>query len=258
MIAVLIIVIVALALAVVLYLDHFNFSSISTPQMPIPFVSVARNWAGYAAFSSILNPQAVVTSVSASWIVPSAKDIGTDAFSSVWVGIGGEFDGTLIQIGTEQDFTGGSPHYYAWYEMIPNNAVKIDSIQVAPGDQIEASISLINQQSNTWSLSINDVTSNKKFQSTFNYNSKQSTAEWIVERPQVNNALVDLANFGSITFTNCNAVLSGKTGGITAFPHNEVVMDPETLNGHSLRLVTVSGFATSGTQFTVKYVAAGA
>jgi hypothetical protein len=221
------IVIIAVAIIILVYfvLPFLNFGNISEQGLPVPLVSVARNWAGYVVASNLLDPKQDVSNVSASWIVPSVKDIGIDAYSSVWVGIGGQFDRSLIQVGTEQDFTGGSAKYYAWYEMLPNYSIPIESIQVSPGDQMRASISLVDTNTNLWSISIEDLTSNAKFQNNFTYDSQQLTAEWIVERPQVNNALVQLADFGSVTFTDCQASISGKTGGITDFSYNYVILD---------------------------------
>lgn len=249
----LVIVIIVVAFLAVVYFKGFNLSKITPPTMPIPLVSIARNWAGYEVATNFLTPKSAVQSVSASWIVPSVANTGSDTFSSVWVGVGGQFDHTLIQVGTEQDFTGGSASYYAWYEMLPSTSVTIQSIQVSPGDQIEASVSLVNSNSSTWSISIEDVTSNGKFQSDFTYNSQQLTGEWIVERPEVNNALVPLADFGSVTFTNCQATLSGKTGGINDFSHNLVILDPQIVNNRSVQLVSVSSLTDGGTQFKVSY-----
>jgi hypothetical protein len=59
------------------------------------------NWAGYAVVSDIQNPQANVTGVSASWAVPEVIVSSEDKFSAVWIGIGGFFDNSLIQTGTE-------------------------------------------------------------------------------------------------------------------------------------------------------------
>ena len=251
-----VIVVIVIALIVIVYFVHFNFSSIPQPKLlPIPDVSIARNWAGYEVATSFLSPKSAVQGVSGSWTVPSVTNIGIDAYSSVWVGIGGQFDHTLIQVGTEQDFTDGSAKYYAWYEMLPSNEVPIDSIQISPGDQMEASISLVNSNSNTWSISLEDLTSNSKFQGNFTYNSPQLTAEWVGERPELNNVLVTLADFGSVTFTDCQAKLSGKTGGITDFSYNYVILDPQIINGRSVQLITVSSPANGGTQFTVSYKA---
>jgi hypothetical protein len=254
--AVLVIVIVAVALVLVAYYTGFNFSSLSKPPtLPAPLVSVARNWAGYEVATNFLSPSSAVQAVSATWTVPTVTNTSSDAYSSVWVGVGGQFEKALIQVGTEQDFTGVSAKYYAWYEMLPSNQVIISSIQVSPGDQIEASVSLANSNSSLWSISIEDLTSNGKFQNDYTYDSKQSTGEWIVEEPEVNNALANLADFGSVAFTNCQANLSGQTGGITAFSSQAVFLGPNIENGRSVQLVSVSSPTNGGTQFKVTYEA---
>lgn len=250
-----VLIIAVMSVALVAYFTGFNLSSISQRSLPIPIVSVAGNWAGYEVFNHFPNPTAAVQGVSGSWVVPSVKDAGADTFSSVWVGIGGQFDNTLIQVGTEQDFTNGSANYYAWHELLPNYLVPIGSISVSAGDKMEASISLIDSNSNLWSISLEDLTSNGNFQNNFTYNSQRLTAEWIVERPEVNNALTQLADFGSVTFSNCNAILLGKTSGITDFDYNHIIMSPQIINNRSVQLVNISGLAIGGTQFTVNYIA---
>ncbi len=222
--------------------------------MPIPLVSVAGNWAGYEVSNNFPNPTSAVQEVSASWIVPSVKNNGADTYSSVWIGIGGQYDKTLIQVGTEQDFRNASANYYAWYEMLPSNSVSTPSFTVSPGDKMEASISLIDSNNNLWSISLEDLTSNNHFQNNFTYNSPRLTAEWIVERPEVNNALTQLADFGSVSFTDCNAILSGRTSGITGFTYNHIIMDPQIINNKSVQLVSLSGLTNGGTQFTVNYI----
>jgi hypothetical protein len=105
----------------IIYLVFFNSSGFLQPSLPVPVVSLAANWAGYVAASNLFFPQSTVTAVSASWTVPSVKNVGVDAYSSVWVGVGGQFESSLIQVGTEQDFVNGAPTYLAWYEMLPSN-----------------------------------------------------------------------------------------------------------------------------------------
>jgi len=62
----------------------------------------------------------------------------------VWIGIGGSqlaaLDRTLIQCGTEQDFTGGQFQYSCWYELLPQASRNIMAINTLPGDLIQASI----------------------------------------------------------------------------------------------------------------------
>jgi hypothetical protein len=72
-------------------------------------------------------------------------------FSAVWIGIGGLFeqsDRTLIQMGTEQDSVYGNVTYSAWFELLPNDAVTITTINVTQGDEITASISLLDSATN--------------------------------------------------------------------------------------------------------------
>jgi hypothetical protein len=237
----------------IVFIVFFNNSSFLQRPLPVPFVSVAGNWAGYVAASNLFFPQAAVTAVSASWTVPTVKDIGVNAYSAVWVGVGGMFDSSLIQVGTEQDYADGAATYYAWYEMLPANQIKINSMQISPGDMMQASIDLADSGSNTWSISIEDQTTGQSFQQNFEYNSGKLSAEWIVERPQVNGALAELANFGSVTFSGCQATLSGRTGGIADFSDNRIYMEPEVLNNQSIQLVNVSGVGGDA-GFSVDYV----
>ena len=244
--------IVFFILGIIVYFLFFNISDILQPSLGIP--TVGENWAGYVAASNLFFPQSTVTGVSASWVVPAVQNTGSNAYSSVWVGIGGQFDKSLIQVGTEQDSANGSPKYYAWYEMLPNNQVIIDNMQISPTDQINASISLIDSNTNTWSISISDQTTGKNFQQNLQYNSAKLTAEWIIERPAINGALTNLANFGSVTFANCQAAISGKTGAISDFTHNKVFMQPEIKNNQSLQLINISALTDNGKQFSVSYI----
>jgi hypothetical protein len=244
-----------LIVAGIVYYIFFNSSGFLQPSLPIPVVSIAGNWAGYVAASNLFFPQPTVTAVSGSWTVPTVKDTGSNAYSSVWIGIGGQFDTSLIQTGTEQDYVNGAPAYTAWYEMLPNNEVPINSIRISPGDKMQASISLADPNTNTWSISIEDQTSGESFQQNFQYNSGKLSAEWIVERPQINNALANLANFESVTFSNCQATISGKTGGITSFSDNRIFMQPQFQNNQSIQLVDVSGVTNDGTGFSVDFIA---
>src|SRR5258707_3235045 len=77
------------------------------------------NWAGYVTQNDLLNPlKQSVTDVRGSWRVPAVTSSGTlDTASAIWVGIDGNSSKTVEQIGTEQDWTSGTPVYYAWFEM---------------------------------------------------------------------------------------------------------------------------------------------
>jgi len=144
----------------------------------------------------------------------------------------------------------GQSAYSAWYELLPYDSVAIDSLSVSPGDVITASISLLNQDTNTWSIEINDTTSGQSFKKNVIYTSSMLSAEWIVERPTVNNRITTLANFGQITFTDCKATIDGKAGTINNFPSNRFTMQ----NRQNIELVTVSALSSGGSSFKVNYL----
>lgn len=235
-------------------LASFSFTSTSA------VFSNDTNWAGYVVASDIQNPQANVTSVSASWTVPTVNISSENAYSAVWIGIGGFFENTLIQTGTEQDSIQGQGEYFAWVELLPQTAVTIYDITVLPGDQISASIQLVDANFDQWSVSINDITANQEYTGDFFYASSQLSAEWIVERPELTSSrsrgnLTSLADVGTVTFTSCQATIGGETGPISSFPTVQSVMyetiDSTTGSG-SMQLATVSDLTDNGSSFTVE------
>jgi hypothetical protein len=207
------------------------------------------NWSGYIVASGIQNRSRVVSSVSASWAVPEIKPSENNTFSSVWVGIGGYEEDTLIQTGTAHECINGKFVYYAWYELVPDHLVHIPNIQVQAGDAVTASINLINENTNTWSIEIADITRSERFKRTFVYNSSRLSAEWVVERPKVNGTISTLADFGNVTLTECKATIDGVTGAISSFSYAQFVMYDQ-----ELQLVTVSPLNDDGSSFTVNYL----
>jgi len=120
---------------------------------------------------------------------------------------------------------------------------------------MQASIQLVNATFNQWTINMTDTTAEQSFQYTVNYASSQLSAEWIVERPAVNEVISQLANFGNVTFTNCVASVGSVTGGISSFQWNEMVMYSSTAPGSSsVQLTDVSDLTPDGTGFTVTYL----
>jgi hypothetical protein len=155
-------------------------------------------------------------------------------------------------MGTEQDSIDGVGTYSAWYELLPHAEDTIDSLNISPGDRITASISLTDPSTNTWSLEIHDYTGGQSYQNRVVYASSMLSAEWIVERPRVNNLLRSLADFSKLTFNDCSATVNGKAETISSLPFIEV-----TLISQNTRLTSVSPLASNGTSFTVNYLANG-
>jgi hypothetical protein len=207
------------------------------------------SWAGYVVSSDLLIRQPVMYSVSASWTVPTVTVSEVNAFSAVWIGIGGQSEGTLIQVGTEHDSINGQAFYSMWYEMLPDNSKPITNMTIFPGDVITASVSKDNSAGDAWRIQIADTTTGQSFNQVFAYNSSQLTAEWIVERPTVNDRLAVLTDFGSVTFTNAQAQLGGTSGSISAFASYAVAMG----NTQGNYLASISPLNAAGTGFTVTY-----
>ena len=217
-----------------------------------PIVTNDSNWAGYIIASDIQNPQALVTTISASWTVPTVTISSLDTFSAAWIGIGGYFDSTLIQVGTEHDSVNGADEYFAWFELLPDSSIAIDNIVLSPGDQINASIQLINSFTDEWSVTIRDLTTNQQYQNTFFYPSSQLSAEWIVERPTVGRRLSNLTDIGTVKFTNCKATI-GTSGTISSFPGVQSIMYESVQNTDGItQLTAVSDLADNGSSFTVE------
>ena len=214
-----------------------------------PEVLHVSQWSGYIVASDMQNRSSVVTSVSGSWVVPEVNRSEGMTFSGVWVGIGGYGEGSLIQTGTEQEYFNGEAVYYAWYELLPDYLVPIRSIHVYPGDTMTASINLVNKNTNTWTITIRDVTRGEQFEKTVVYNSSRLSAEWVVERPKVNGTVSTLADFGNVTFTECKATVDGVTGVIGNFSYSKLVMHEE-----DTPLVSVSSLDGDESGFTVSYL----
>ncbi len=214
-----------------------------------PIVLRVPQWSGYIVASDIQNRSATVSRVSASWAVPKINSSGDDTLSGVWVGIGGYGEETLIQTGTVHGYINGKLVYYAWYELLPDYLVRILSLHVRQDDIITASISLLDENTSTWSIEISDVTQGEQFKKVVVYNSSRLTAEWIIERPKVNRTISTLADFGNITFTKCKATVDGVTGSIGNFSYAQLVMYNE-----ETPLVSVSSLSNDESGFTVNYL----
>jgi hypothetical protein len=184
------------------------------PRLPGPRFSTSQNWAGYAAFN-----QKNVQSVRGTWTVPAVTYVSNcpgTTYSSSWVGIDGYSNGTVEQIGTEQDWKNGStgsPTYYAWWEMYPHPAFYVTvngkPAPVQAGDSIIASVTY-NNNNGTFTLFMRN-NSNKPLPWTFSTTqkmnqAKRTSAEWIEEAP-FSGGITPLANFGTVNFTGCSAAI---------------------------------------------------
>jgi hypothetical protein len=184
-------------------------SSPSSPSNPVPPVTpasdgVSRNWSGYAAEGG------TYTSVTGTWTLPSANNNSNSGFgsSATWVGIGGVSSHDLIQAGTQQTSDGsGTVHYNAWIEMLPA-ASKSVPLTVLPGDSV--TVSITQQSAGEWLIVLKNNTTGKNYQTTVQYQSSLSSAEWVQEAPSAGRRVVSLDQFGTVQFTSGSATKDGK------------------------------------------------
>jgi len=243
-------IIVIIIVASTYYFCNYAAPSPAYSQLLTPTDQADLNWAGYSVASNFSDPKPVVTGVTGSWVVPQVEISQNDTFSAVWIGIGGTFGHTLIQTGTEQDCVNGTLYYSAWYELLPDYSNTITTIEVSPGDTISASIDLVNSAENLWAVYISDVSTGQSFNQTFPYGSSRLSAEWVVERPDVDNKLSQIANFGSVTLSNCKARINNELKAFGYFPSIRIFM----YNMRGTRLADVSNYSSNGSSFTVEYL----
>jgi hypothetical protein len=172
----------------------------------------SSNWSGYAetgAFKSIIG----------SWTVPSVAQSNSATYSSLWIGVDGFNNSNLIQTGTEEDYYNGSAHYNAWWEILPaaETAISTTAYPVSPGDRMSASIyatggtvstgnRFFHRAQPAWSITISDTRVNGtswSFKTVQGYTGPGSSAEWIVEAPQVGGRIATLAHY---SFTSAGGV----------------------------------------------------
>jgi hypothetical protein len=198
--------------------------------------STSTNWAGYAATGSRFK------TVSATWTQPGASCTAATTYSSFWVGLDGYSSSTVEQTGTDADCSGGSPVYYAWYEMYPRVPTNL-SLAIHPGDRIHASVTTAG--TGTFTLTIADRTTGASFTTKQKLQSaKLSSAEVIAEAPSSSGGVLPLTKFGTVGFSAATA--NGKS--IGSFNPDRITM--VTPNG----TVKASTSALSGgTAFSVTW-----
>jgi peptidase A4-like protein len=176
--------------------------------------AVSQNWAGYVAGGTQFS------SVSGSWVQPSATCGSGQTYSAFWVGLGGSGSqsSALEQTGTQADCTAdGSTDYYAWYELVPAAPVKLD-LSIHPGDKIDATVSV---SGTNVTVSMTDETTGQSTTKSLQMdNPDVSSAEWIAEAPSACDGsgscqTLPLSDFGSVQFTSATATANGHTGTIS-------------------------------------------
>jgi hypothetical protein len=205
------------------------------PHQAGPTQSTSSNWSGYAATGTKF------TSVSASWIQPTATCTNTDTWSSFWVGLDGDGSNSVEQTGSEVDCSGGTPQYYSWYEMYPAYPVNYRD-PVDAGDHFTASVTAGSR--GAFTLTLSDET--KGWTHTVHKTlrgAKLASAEVVAEAPSTLAGPLPLTDFGTVGFTG--ATVNGK-------PIGDFSPDGITMARGGATLVSISPL-DGGTDFSASW-----
>jgi hypothetical protein len=152
----------------------------------------------------------------------------------------------LIQAGTQETVSGtGQTQYQAWIEMLPAASHPI-TLAVHPGDSV--SVSIDEQSAGTWQIAFTNNTTGQTYQTTVQYTSSNSSAEWIEEAPSAGRGgILPLDDFGSVSFSSASAVKDGQTVNLA-----ESGAKPITLIGANQQPLAVpSAVGSDGSSFSV-------
>jgi hypothetical protein len=178
------------------------------PVIPGRRLGTSSNWAGSVRTGTNF------TRVEATWQVPVASSSSSSSCSSTnsahWIGFDGYNNGTVEQIGTSSDWSGG-PKYYAWLEMYPQPAWLINRT-VRAGDTISAKVEY---QPATGKFLLTMTNSSLGWTITSQQSGgsrKRSSVEWIAERPYSSSSgLTPLTDFGTVCFSGASFGGGGTT-----------------------------------------------
>lgn len=213
-------------------------------------VSYSENWSG-AVLTSPPSGQ-TFNGVSASFVVPTPKvpsgqsSSGTYA-ASAWVGIDGDtYTNAILQTGIDFTISDGEVSFDAWYEWYPDYAYDF-SLDVSAGDTITVSVSSTSSTAGK-AVITNESTGKSVSKSLTAPDSSAKlggqNAEWIVEDFEEGSSLVNLANFGTVTFTDATA----KTSSSSENASGAEIIDIKSGN------TVYTSVSDSGSSVTVTYV----
>jgi hypothetical protein len=225
-------------------------------------VQLSTNWSGYAVTSTPGSPTSAFTSVQGTFDQPSIVCNGkAGRFVADWVGLDGFKDQTVEQDGTFATCSGPghmTPSYVAWYEMYP--AASMNVFKVNAGDEIKPAVSFAN---GVFSLSISDVTSGQtKSISAACKSCRRTSAEWIIERPELCNKtgtcfLSPLPNFGLATLSSDKAATEAG-GPAPMSSYSPIPMDMVQPKGTTVELLDQTNpLNGAGNAFTVTWERSG-
>jgi hypothetical protein len=209
----------------------------------------STNWAGYADTGTGF------TKVSGSWTEPTTKCPSSgEAIAAYWIGIDGYSSQTVEQDGTLAFCDKGQLADYSWWEMYPSNDIQVVGTGVKGGDKITASVV---RTGTKYALKVTDATTKgnnvSENETCAAATCKDTSAEWIAERPSGSSGLAILPDFNVIKFTKSAQTSSKGSGTISAGTADEITMVKSS--GSKVALATPSALTDSGADFSVTWKA---
>jgi hypothetical protein len=186
-------------------------------QGPSDPTGTSTNWSGGALYAP---GGESIKVINGEWTIPhvSAPTEGRQYYAASWIGMDGDGSSDVLQAGVECEVheSGGTitQSIYPWWEWYPEPEVRITSVPVEPGHKMmvsiwtnppgagatEGKIFFTNKTTGVYTSFIVPVPKGTSFVG--------NCAEWIVGVPTVAGQLGPLANYGAVTFTQCEAFLT--------------------------------------------------
>jgi hypothetical protein len=214
-----------------------------------PSQAATYNWGGYVDSSS----PGAFTAVSGSWVQPATFCSPEQRVTAFWVGLDGWTDPTVEQDGTIAYCFEGVPYYYSWWEMFPAGVVFVGST-VRPGDLIKASVTV--SGGSNYTLSLTDATrpadSFSTVQSCAPAVCQDSSADWLIERPEFSIGVCPLSTFSDWYLLNGSQTSNGVTGSIGSGPGVTQVSMLDATSTYPL--LSTSGLDRQGNEFSARWL----
>jgi hypothetical protein len=186
---------------------------------PTDATETSTNWSGGVVYA----PSGQTFKwIEGDWVVPnvSAPKQNQWYYCASWIGIDGDGSQDVCQAGVEcevyQSGNSITRIIYPWWEWYPLPEVKITTLPINPGDMV--TMLLCTPQgagSTSATVYFNNQTSGASTSLTFyapsGYHLVGNSAEWIVEAPTVGGTQSQLADYGEVFFSVCEAVTDKST-----------------------------------------------
>jgi hypothetical protein len=212
-----------------------------------PTTATAYNWSGYADTATKAQ---TFTKVSGSWTVPSVTCSAEDQITSDWVGLDGFNSSSVEQLGTTSWCFHGKAVYYTWYEIYPRTVHQM-STALQPGDKVTASVT---RTGTSYAFKLTDATTSGNGFSAAKTcklaTCKDTSAEWISERPSFGIGMAPQAHYDAFKITNGSQTSSGHTGTIGAGPGVNAITMIDATQTYNLNTVST---LTGGNSFSTTW-----